>query len=162
VTATTPPTSDYDIAIRFFGRLRGITIEDVAAGLSLPFREVAAMVDEALRRGDLIERPQARNATGRPCELLLAETSPAPMDIRDVLSAPEIAVLRELMSRRRPVSWAELMTLANAEGLTPDLLLRGLAARLAPFGVDAYPRYGIPHLGEESRAIVTRVFGERW
>lgn len=164
------PITDYDRVVRFFSRLRGITIEDVAAGLFLPFRDVAAMVDNALERGELVERPKARNATGRPCEILLAEPAPgAELDIREVLQPAQRIVLRELMNRRTPVTESELrVALYGAGDDRSDpvvrVILSQMRQRLAPHGIDIpAPRYRAGwSLTDEGKARVRRVFGERW
>lgn len=168
--ASPRPITDYDRVVRFFSRLRGITIEDVAAGLGLAFRDVAIMVDNALERGELVERPLARNATGRPCEILLAEPEPqAEINIRDVLQASQQIILRELMARRRPVTEGELRVVlyGAGDGRSEDIvrvIISQMRQRLAPHGIDIpAPRYRAGWaLTDEGRARVRRIFGERW
>lgn len=164
------PLTDYDRVVRLFARLRGITIEDVAAGLGLAFRDVATMVDNALERGELVERPKARNATGWPCEILLAEPeTAAEVDIRDVLQPAQRIILRELMTRRTPATESELRVVLYGSGddrseTVVRVIISQMRQRLAPYGIDVpAPRYRAGwSLTDEGKARVRRIFGERW
>lgn len=169
--AVHPHRSDYDVAVILFQRLRGAaTIEDVAAALLRPFADVADMVDCALDRGDLYERPRARNATGRPCEILMAEPEPAAeVDIREVLQPAQRIILRELMTRRRPATEGELRVVLYGSGddrseTVVRVIISQMRARLLPHGIDIpTPRYRAGwSLTDEGKARVRRIFGERW
>lgn len=159
--------TDYDRVVQLC-RLRAVTIEDMAAALFLRFADVAAMIDDALSRGEIVERPKARNPTGRPCEVLLEAPDTTPqLDIRGKLTAAQITVLRELMRRRRRATESELRVALYGAGdgrSEPDIcgLISQMRQRLAPFGISlssaAYASAWA--LTESDKARVRLLFGE--
>ena len=161
--------TDYDRVVQLC-RLRAVTIEDMAAALFLRFADVAAMIDDALNRGEIVERPKARNPTGRPCEVLLEAPDTAPqLDIRDKLTPAQITILRELMRRRRRATEGELRVALY--GLGDDrgehvihVMISQMRQRLAPFGITIpTPPYAAGWaLLEGDKARVRQLFGESW